>query len=298
MSRKSSLSIAILAAAVCFSAVHVSQAQDSERGERGQRGERGGRGGGRFGRGGAGGGMFGGGMFGGPMNEFAMLGIPAVQKDLDLSEGQKESAEKLVASYRDDQQAARENSGFDFGALRDLSQEERQEKMAEFGKKQAESNRKLDEKYQPKLAETLKPEQLKRLKQITLQAAGVQALRSEDVAKTLKLTDEQQEQIAKALQGGFGGGRGGFARRGRDDGGEGGQGDFQARMEEMRKAAEERNAKALAVLSEEQQKEFEELKGKPFDMAQLRPRGFGGGRGGREGGGRGRESTGRERPPM
>ena len=112
MSRRSSLSIAILAAAVCFSAVHVSQAQDSERG---QRGERGGRGGGRFGRGGPGGGMFGGGMFGGPMNEFALLGIPAVQKELDLSEDQQESAEKLVESYRDDQQAARENSGLDFG---------------------------------------------------------------------------------------------------------------------------------------------------------------------------------------
>lgn len=52
-------------------------------------------------------------------------------------------------------------------------------------------------------------------------------------------------------------------------------GAFQERFEKMRKVNEERDAKVLAVLSAEQQQQFEEMKGEPFDVEQLRPRGFG-----------------------
>lgn len=282
MLRSSPFSIVFLAALVSLSAMQDGRAQGPERGQRE------GRGGGRFGRGGPGGGMFGGGMFGGfgQPNQFVFLGNPAVQEELGLSADQKESAQKLIESYFADQRKEMEQSGIDFTSFRDLSQEEREKKMSEFRQKQAETAKKLNEKFSPKLAETLKAEQAKRLKEIALQSAGVMALREADVAKTLKLSDEQQQNLAKVFDAADAELRRSFGRRGE------GENDFQARFEQMRKAGEERDAKALAVLSEEQRKAFDELKGKPFDLAQLRPRGFGGG-GGRRG-----QGTGRERPPM
>ena len=51
--------------------------------------------------------------------------------------------------------------------------------------------------------------------------------------------------------------------------------DFQARMEEIRKAVAERDAKLLAVLNQDQRKQFDELRGKPFDVSALGS-GFGG----------------------
>jgi Spy/CpxP family protein refolding chaperone len=70
---------------------------------------------------------------------------------------------------------------------------------------------------------------------------------------------------------------------------QGGGGDreaIQAKMQELRRAAD---AKVLAVLTPEQQKKFEEMKGKPFAM----PEGFGRGGFGPGGpGGRGRGNRG------
>ncbi len=263
MSRSSSFFIGILAIAVCLSAPRAIQAQRGEGG------------GGRAGRG-----MFGGGMFGGAPNQIALLGNPAVQKELGLSEDEQKSLGKLVASYQADLRGSMEKLGIDFGALREMPQAEREKKMQEMGQAQA----KVTEKYQPQLAEALKPEQAKRLKEIMVQAAGALALRNEDVVKALKLSEQQQKDVAAVLETASQNLRRAFENN------QGGQDDFQARMELMRKANEQRDADVLGVLSEEQHKQFDELKGKPFDVAQLRPRGFGGGPP--------RASTGRTRPPM
>ena len=283
MSRSSSLFIAFLAIVVGVSCASQSLAQQGDREGR--------RGGGRFGGGRGGAGMFGGGMFGGGgQNQLFLLRNPEVQKDLELSDEQKENAEKLLASYGEDQREAMEKLGVDFGALRELPDAEREKKMKEMGDAQA----KVNEKYQAKLSELLKPEQSKRLKQISVQAAGPMALRNDEIVKTLKLSDEQKQDIAKIMDESAQSMRRGFGQGGQ----EGGDVDFQARMEQMRKANEARDAKILAVLTEEQQKQLDELKGKPFDVAALR-QGFGGPGGGRGGrGGQPRESTGRQRPPM
>jgi hypothetical protein len=283
MSRSSSLFIGFLAVVVGVSCASQSFAQQGDREGR--------RGGGRFGGGRGGAGMFGGGMFGGGMNELALIGNPEVQKELGLSEEEKENVAKLSESLQTDRREAMDKLGIDFSTFRDLPEAEREKKTKEMTDAQA----KVNEKYQAKLTELLKPEQSKRLKQITVQAAGTMALRNEDVAKSLKLSDDQKKEIDKITDESAQNMRRGFGQGGQ----EGGDVDFQARMEQMRKANEERDAKLLAVLSEEQRKQLDELKGKPFDVAALRPRGFGGPGGGRGGrGGQPRESTGRQRPPM
>jgi hypothetical protein len=134
--------------------------------------------------------------------------------------------------------------------------------------------RRLDEarEERAKLAEILLPHQLERLTQIFVQVAGVEALRDEEVAKELNISDDQTAKISEvrrtnqaAMGELFGGGGGGD----RDA--------IRAKVEELRKAGD---AKILAVLTAEQQKKFEEMKGKSFKL----PEGFGrGGFGGRGG---------------
>jgi Spy/CpxP family protein refolding chaperone len=150
------------------------------------------------------------------------------------------------------------------------------EQMAEFEKQRVERAR----EERAELAKILLPHQIKRLNEIYVQQAGVNALQDEEIASELKISDAQkaklaevreanraasQEQMRALFQGGGGGGGGD-----RDA--------MRAKFEEVRKAAD---AKLLAVLSTEQQKKFEELKGKPFTMPENAGRGGPGGPGGR-----------------
>src|SRR5262249_16738353 len=66
------------------------------------------------------------------------------------------------------------------------------EKMAEAFKTIQEDANKAADAF---VADNLKPEQVKRLKQIELQQSGARAFAREDVRKSLNLTDKQDEQI-------------------------------------------------------------------------------------------------------
>ena len=129
--------------------------------------------------------------------------------------------------------------------------------------------KKLNDKYAPKIKETLKPEQFERLQQISYQAAGTGVYTNADVVKALELTKEQQEKIAtinkdaQAKQGALtaDGGREAFA-----------------------KIREEQTADLAKVLTAEQTEKLTKLKGKAFDVSTLGRGGPGGGRpGGRPG---------------
>ena len=75
--------------------------------------------------------------------------------------------------------------------MQDLSDEARQALMA----KRAEAAKQLE----AKLAETLKPEQMTRVKEVWLQAMGVsRAVRQPDVAKALGITEDQVQKISDA----------------------------------------------------------------------------------------------------
>jgi len=163
------------------------------------------------------------------------------------------------------------------------------EEQAQMEKQRLERSR----EERAKLAEVLLPQQLKRLNEIFIQQNGVNALQDDDIAKELGISDAQKakltevrqanqqamgEQMRTLFQGGGGGGDRDAAR---------------AKMEEIRKT---NDAKLLAVLSPDQQKKFEEMKGKPFAMPEGAGRGGPGGPGG-QGGNRGRGNRGGNNNP-
>jgi len=225
----------------------------------------------------------GGGGFGGGTSRMALLNIEAIQKELGLTEDQVAAIKKLRDESRpmrggrgeggerrrprgngDEARAATARWYF----VQDEQPRQRgqlsEEDRARF-RAQAEERAK---KEKDELAKILKPEQVKRLREIYIQVAGTSALSDSEVAAELKITDEQKQKISKAREESFAGMRELFT----------GGGDREAartKMEEMRKKAD---ASVLAVLTEDQKKQFEEMKGKKFDLPE------GALRGGRQGG--------------
>jgi len=244
-------------------------------------------------RGGPGGGGrgFGMGMMGGPGTggPLMLAGIPAIQKEIGLEGEGAEKVQKLVDSFREEMTAEAEKAGLGFGGFgqfADLKPEEREAKMREMNEKRTALMTKMNEKFVPQLKETISATQFERLQQIGWQAAGSLALGSAELGKALDLAKEQQKKItdinkeyedkqAELRRNAFGGGPGG--------GGGGGPGAFQEMFTKVQSLNKERDSKALAVLSKEQQEKYTKLKGKPFDLAQLRPPMGPGGPGGRGG---------------
>jgi Spy/CpxP family protein refolding chaperone len=118
------------------------------------------------------------GFMGGGMPPWMLLGQKSVQDELKVTDHQIKKTEELSEKQREA-----------FLSLRDLEPEERTKKMQEA----TQANEKA-------LAEILKPAQLKRLKQISLQLAAVRAFINPEVNKELKLTDAQKEKIKEIWQ--------------------------------------------------------------------------------------------------
>lgn len=214
----------------------------------------------------------------------------AVQKDAGISE---EQAAKLKTLNEESGTAIRESmSGF--GGLRDLPEDERAAKIKEMNTKRAE----ITAKFKSKMADILDAKQVERVDQITLQAAGNAAYTDAAVVKSLKLTQDQQDKIAdlnksygekrRELFPAPGGGGGNNA---------GGGGDFQERIAKSRELEKIHGEDLAGVLTADQKTQFGKMKGKEFDVAQLRPQFGGGGGGRRPGGGDGAGGGGGNRPP-
>ena len=251
----------------------VAQAQDKK--ERQRSGDRSGQRRGSGGRGFGGPGF--GGRFGGPGGGglLSLLRVEEVRKEIKLDETQEELVKVVEDEVRGDQPERR----FDF---REATEKEREKYFAERrarAEKQAKAANGM-------LATVLSKDQMKRLTQINIQLQGVSALSDADVAKKLKLTDKQRQQISKTQRESSdevrskmreifqGGSRGGNFE------------EIRAKMTALRTEADK---KVLAVLTTQQQKQFDEMKGKKFDMPR---RGFGGRGGGRGGFGGGRGGVG------
>jgi hypothetical protein len=292
-------SLAIVAG-LCFAAVAMAQ-QPAQPGQPGGRGRGGPPGGGGFG-------MFGGGGGGFGTSRLRLLQVDEIRKELELADEQvaaiKELDEELRAKYPTiggrgggpggGAPGRRGGNNNNEGALRTVpaqwyfvTQEQQPaqpgqgrggrggpqmtpEQIAEMEKQRAER----DKEANAKLADILLPHQVKRLNEIYIQQAGTAALLDDDVSKLLNVSAAQKTKITEVRQQSqesFG-----AAMREMFQG-VGDRDANRAKMEELRKS---NDAKVLAVLSADQQKKFEELKGKPFAMPE------GGGRGG-PGAGRG-----------
>lgn len=145
------------------------------------------------------------------------------------------------------------------------------------------------------LGDVLTADQIKRLKQINLQAEGLRAFTNPEVSAALNLSDDQRAEIRKiseettaAVREAF---SGTFTR---------GERPSEERMAEARKKAQAIQADALAkakgVLTAEQKRTWDTLMGEPFDVSSLPPTGFGFGFGGGFGGGFGPGGPPQRRP--
>jgi hypothetical protein len=185
-----------------------------------------------------------------------LLRNDAVKKELNINDDQTKSLDDVATQMQSDALEI-------FSGLQDLSPEEREKEMPSLMKMMAEKGKEL----QAKVDKILDAKQLTRMKELSLQQRGAAALEDDEVVEALKLTDEQkkklnaireeladkQQEIIKALTAG-GGGDGGQIR------------------EKVQALQKELTEKALAVLTPEQTKAFDKLKGAKFDL----PRGRGG----------------------
>ncbi len=195
-----------------------------------------------------------------------ILGNEAVQKELEMVDDQIEEVKKLEEKLRE------EFPRPDFGNFREMSEEERGKVMAQM----RERGEKMEKAAQKKIADILLPHQVARLKEITVQQMGAGAVLNAEVAAKLNLTDKQKTKIESVRDESMTEMRekiGALFRGGNRE-------EAMAKMAEMRKEFEQ---KMLAPLTDAQKKQFEEMKGKPFEMPRRQS-----GRGGGEGRQRGR----------
>jgi hypothetical protein len=198
--------------------------------------------------------------FSGRTNSLVSLArYEAVQKDLGVESEVAGKLSELYDAYRSASDREFKAQGFDSDALRDLPALERAAEMKKVNEKSAEVNRGLAARFLPKLEELLTSDQLARLKQIQLQASGIEVWLEPLLSKELDLSDAQQTQLSEL--------RNEYNRRQQQL-----DGDFQQRFARIRELNAERDAKAIEVLNDAQKARLVELKGKPFDVSQLRRR--------------------------
>lgn len=167
-----------------------------------------------------------------------LLAIDKVQEELKLTDEEKAAFTKITDKYKDDIASARQNMD--------------RQKMADLRKQQ---NDDVD-KAAPDI---LKPDQLKRFKQLEVQSAGIQAFNKDDVATALKLTDDQKktikdttDQLQKDTQDLF------------QNAGQGG--DRTALMEKARTMRQDAMDKVVNSLTDDQKKGWKDLTGDKFDF--------------------------------
>jgi Spy/CpxP family protein refolding chaperone len=195
------------------------------------------------------GGLFGGGGFTSPAQLIANKGV---QEELKLTDEQKAKATKIGEELRGKAQEVFQNAAGDFDKVRTEMQ-------------------KLNDAAAKTVNAMLKPEQAKRLKEIELQVASINALTREDIQKELKLTDKQKNEISQTL------------KEIQKDIQDLGPPDFQdqeamkKRNDKIQTLRKDNLAKVVKTFSAEQQKAWTEMLGKSFNYV---PTPFGGRRGG------------------
>lgn len=204
------------------------------------------------------------GRTGGGFSGAMLLRNEKIQQELKLTDAQKE---KITAASTESREKMREL----FSGLRDKSREERREAF----EKMREESETLRKKSEEQILSALTENQKERLQGIQLQMQGVRALSDPEVAKKLDIDELQQEEIKLALEEArsksqsqmrelFAGVRDGSVKRE----------EMQKKMEELRAESEKA---ALEVLTAEQRKKLDSMKGEKIELS---PRDLFGGRGG------------------
>ncbi len=177
-----------------------------------------------------------------------------VQKELKIGVDQQEQ----IVTVLDESRAAGRQQ---FSGFRDLSDEQRREKMQQL--RETFMARAAEEKH--KLEEILNEAQRTRLQEITLQLRGISAVTDEQVAATLKISDDQKQNIEdlfaaqRDMQRELFSGMRDLPREERRT--------RFAEVREQQQELERETEKAVAeVLSDAQKMQLEEMKGEPFEL--------------------------------
>ena len=172
-----------------------------------------------------------------------LLSNEGVIKELKLDSAQTEKMNALAAQTREKAQG-------EMVKIRDLPQEERSEKVLQVGKS-------IREDIKKSLSDFLKPDQLKRYEQISLQSRGYEALADPEIQDKLKLTDEQKSKMKEL---------GASAQQKMTELRSGFQNDRQGTMTKMQEVRKETTTKAAALLSESQKATWKDMTGAPIEI--------------------------------
>lgn len=183
---------------------------------------------------------FGMGMGGGGL---MLLANSGVVQELKLDDQQKEK----VAAYVEETMAKRREQ---FQKLQDLPEDERRQKGQEM-------MRAANEETQKALKDLLKPEQLKRFNQISLQQRGIMAFADPEVREKMKFNDDQGPQIRTLMES--------FGTEAREIF-QANQGNFQEGRKQLEALRKTKMEKAVALFNDDQKKTWKELTGEPFEV--------------------------------
>jgi hypothetical protein len=178
-----------------------------------------------------------------------LIGNGSVQKELKLDEKQVEKATEYAAT-------ARAKGAENRSKLEGLEGEERRTKQAELTKEANEAALKA-------FGDFLKPEQIARLKQVSLQVRGAQSFSDHEVATKLNLTDSQKTDITAIVTESGSQMREIFQQAGDDR---------EAAMKKMAELRKKTLTDVEAKLNDEQQKTWKSLIGAPFEFKPDPPR--------------------------
>ena len=196
-------------------------------------------------------------FFGSRTNSLTSLAATeSVQKHLGVAGEAVNRLNAISDEYRTAIQKEYTALGIDYSAISDLPAAERAVEMRRASEKTADANRKFAAAFLPKLQEVLTPDQILRLRQIQLQASGIDVWMEPEMATELDLSKDQQAKIKEL--------RDDYNRRQQQL-----DGDFQQRFAKIRELNTERDTKALELLTSAQKAKLDELKGAPFDVSQL-----------------------------
>jgi Spy/CpxP family protein refolding chaperone len=176
--------------------------------------------------------------------------LDEVRAELKLSDEHQQQIEDLNDELAEGLRTAFQDAGGDWDKMREA-----------MNKRQKEVNDKLDK--------LLDPAQRKRIQEVYIQVNGAGALQDEAVAKALQLTGEQEEKLEEVREAS----RDEFMNAGLRDL------DDEERAKKIDELTKSRDDKAMAVLTEEQRADFNEMKGEELkvDLSKLPAFGRGGG---------------------
>jgi len=183
-----------------------------------------------------------------------LLGLPEVQKELELMDDQTTKLKAVDEEYR--QRAQKE-----FAGLRDLPEDQRRAKFTEL----ADKRKAWNEEALKKVQEILLPHQFDRLHEISVQVRGTSALADPKVQEQLGLSEQQKAKLQQVRENIEGQMRAMFEGiRGLPDAER--RAKLTASREKMQKLFKDVEDQAIETLTAQQRDKFEQMKGKKIDI--------------------------------